>query len=398
MGQSYRRDGDRLLPVGQPSTGSPAGVLWAGGAFFVTLLGLGAFFVAPSASAKPQAAPPPFVATLLPGGKQTQTRQLIPPVYGQITLGAYAGEAALMAGLKSSSTRAFADPKTYASYRDAVREVYGVDLEDMNYFSLERTDLQARIKDLGKYMLLAGEYGDVTIALEPLGDEKYAVFEDAEVMGWLRAEFERAEKAGITVWVRFASEQNLRGSKYSAAGSRTKALKFYNAAVAFRATMPGNVKMVFSPLLNTAYTGRSTQDQILAWNYRGASENRPNSLWDRIGGTIYRTNLELVPVYHDYYGFMSSLDPDTDFQICEIGGPYRSKQETLEFLAMAAAGEWPKLRKVNLFARDINTRADPEGHFGFVEPNLRQTAIEQVSQTGKAQLAESFLKPVLQAN
>jgi hypothetical protein len=96
--------------VGQPSAGSPAGILWAGGAFFVTLLGLGAFFVAPSASAKPQAAPPPFVATLLPGGKQTQTRQLIPPVYGQITLGAYAGEAALMAGLKSSSTRAFADP------------------------------------------------------------------------------------------------------------------------------------------------------------------------------------------------------------------------------------------------------------------------------------------------
>lgn len=318
--------------------------------------------------------------------------KLISPKYGQIKLGAFSGEAAHLAGLTHISTVGLANPTAYAAYRTSVRNTYGVDLEDMNYFSLDSKNLETRLQALQSWIHLAGEYGDVTLALEPLGPNKYEVFEDKVTMLKLATIFTSAKKKNITIWVRFASESNLRLSEYSAVN---KPEKFYAAAKSFKSQMPDNVKLVFSPLINTYYQGKSSQQLLAKKMFFGP--NSENKIWDCIGGTIYRTDLPLTKAYRSYYDYMSELAPKTPFQICEVGGPYSRREELLAFLKDCSQGEYPRLQKVNLFARNINKRADPNSEFGYLEPVKRATKSQQAISTKSPQLMDSFLKPILES-
>ncbi|MBS1710963.1 MAG: hypothetical protein JSS71_04455 [Armatimonadetes bacterium] len=341
--------------------------------------------------------PPLQRFTLPPNGERASTfvpprRDYVPPVYGQIRLGAFAGEAAHLAGITYISTVGLSDPARYAEYRESVHQTYGVDLEDMNYFSLEAKDLDSRIRSFQAWLLMAGRYGDVTVALEPPYDTKFEVFHDSATMAKLAVAFQRAKEAGITVWIRFASESNLHGSKYSVTDNPDV---YHDAAAEFKAQMPDNVKLVFSPLINTFVAGSAAQRPLAARMYLGQSGK---VVWDRIGGTIYRTDQPLEPTYRAYYDFMSSLDPKTPFQICEVGGPYSRRQETLAFLKTCSSGGFPRLVKVNLFARDINRRADPNAEFGFIEPSLKSRGFERAVASKRPSLAASFLKPVLSAS
>lgn len=324
--------------------------------------------------------------------KQPQSVQRrVQPQYGQIKLGAFAAEAANIAGLTYISTTGLANPKDYAKYRASIRSTYGVDLEDMNYFSLAPNKLEHRLNQLEKWILLAGEYGDVTLALEPLGKSKYAVFRDQKVMSRLKNIFETADKSGITLWIRFASESNLRGSKYTAIYEPDE---FYKAAKNFKSQMPKNVKLVFSPLINTYVVGSTTQKSLARNMLYGP--NQKNIIWDRIGGTIYRTDRSLVPMYNQYYQDMIELAPTTPFQICEVGGPYSQREEVQYFLKLCSQGNFPNLVKVNLFARNINQRADPEAEFGYIDPIERTTKTAIATQTKKPQVCESFIKSILE--
>lgn len=341
--------------------------------------------------------PPLQRFTLPPDGERATTfvpprRDYVPPVYGQIRLGAFAGEAAHLAGITYISTVGLSDPARYEQYRESVHQTYGVDLEDMNYFSLEAKDLDSRIRSFQAWLLMAGRYGDVTVALEPPSDTKFEVFHDSATMAKLAVAFQKAKEAGITVWIRFASESNLHGSKYSVTDNPDV---YHDAAAEFKAQMPDNVKLVFSPLINTFVAGSAAQRPLAARMYLGQSGK---VVWDRIGGTIYRTDQSLEPTYRAYYDFMAALDPKTPFQICEVGGPYSRRQETLAFLKTCSSGGFPRLVKVNLFARDINRRADPNAEFGFIEPGLKSRGFERAVATKRPSLAASFLKPVLLAS
>lgn len=318
---------------------------------------------------------------------------IIFPRIGGIAFGAYAGEAAQVAGIKNSSTAYLYQSKAYRRYRQSIRNVYGVDLMDMNYFSVGTPHWESRIPMLQKWMLMAADYGEVTLAIEPLGKNTYDVFRDSSGMQALRSAFETAEDSNVKVVVRFASEANLRGSEFSAHGTRGRAEKFYNAACWFKEYMPKNIELVFSPLINTAVLEEKTQRRTIRWMFCGVNEGDGEAVpWDRIGGTIYRTTVSLKPTYEKYYEMMSELNQSLPFQICELGGPYRKRIEMLTFLDEVVDGRWPRVEKVNLFARDINRRADPNGHFGFIEPTQRSSAIRAVER-GEEKMVFSYLKP-----
>ena len=213
-------------------------------------------------------------------------------------------------------------------------------------------------------------------------------------MDTLREIFVEAEGRGITVAVRFASEANLKGNPYSAYGSRKKAKIFFDAALWFKGSMPSNVKMVFSPLINTAVNGEPLQEKTVEWMLLGPDDSDAESPWDRIGGTIYRTNVRLDSTFERYYEWMTNIYGDAPFQICEVGGPYGKRGEVKSFISHILDGRWPGVEKVNLFARDINRRADPNGHFGFMNPTQRERAASYAARTGEPQVVESYMKPL----
>lgn len=322
---------------------------------------------------------------------------LVRPQLGQVRLGAYAGEAAQIAGLTQSSIPALSQLDLHSKYRESIRNTYGADLEEMNYFSVGAEGWQDRIDMLRQWLIRAGQFGEVTIGLEPTGKQGYGVFKDSAGMRALRSAFQDAEDAGIAVVIRFASEANLRDNPYSAYGSRARAEKFFNAATWFKSYMGSRVVLVFSPLINTAVHGDRLQHETISRMFNGPEPGQPRP-WDRIGGTIYRTNVRLAPTFTSYYQSMSKHDPSLPFQICEVGGPYSRRFEVTGFLADISNGKWPRVEKVNLFARDINRRADPNGSFGFIDPVKRAIAADQAVRSGTPQLAESFLKPLIEGN
>jgi len=316
------------------------------------------------------------------------------PVFGKIRLGAFSGEIADICGLNGQSISLLSKPENYNPYRKMIREVYGLDLEDMNYFSVGTIGWARSIPSLHDWILMAGQFGDVTVALEPMGFYQYDEFEDSRPMMDLRKVFREAEDKGITIWVRYASEANLQHNPYSAGVSIKNAKLYYDKAAWLKSYMPKNVKIVFSPLINTVVKGKSTQFRIIRRMFYGGDKRQGKLPWDRIGGTIYRTDMALEPTYSDYYKFMSGLAPELPFQICELGGPYKRRDEVSRFLTDLAEGKWPKVEKVNLFARDINKRADPNGSFGFIEPVERAAAIDKAKKQHAPVLVSSWLKEV----
>lgn len=396
MGTTYSKSGDKWQPEATIKVVNP---LLLGAASVVPLLIITGFLIAPTISKPTVHVPQVQLPSIqipeidLSSFVPVHVEHTHPSAWlGKVKVGAFSGEAAHLAGITHVSTYGLADATQYAKYRESVRATYGADLEDMNYFSLKQENFKDRVEKLERWILMAGEYGDVTIALEPLGEEKYDIFHDATAMEFLSRAFQRAEAKNITIWIRFASESNLRGSEYSAT-QPSVADDFYEAAADFKSQMPGNVKLVFSPLINTFYVGKQYQKSLARRMLYGP--NKTNVIWDRIGGTIYRTTNPLLPMYEDYYSFMHELDPETPFQICELGCAYPKRAEVLEFLKLCGDGNWPMLQKVNLFARDINSRADPFSQFGYLEPIERAEKAKLAKETGEAQPMDSYIKPLI---
>lgn len=292
------------------------------------------------------------------------------PRLGHITIGAFAPET--MPG-SSLSLTSLDDDSTYAAYRTAVRDTYGADLADMNYLGVGTDGWQARYATFQDWLLRAGKYGDPTIAIEPVGPAGYGAFRDGPEMRALRDAFEAADRAGIVVWVRFASESNLRFSPYSVYESVPKQKAYRESVRWFRRYMPANTRLVFSPLINTAYLKRPSQLQTLIGMYEPGA-------YDRIGGTLYATSwLRPKDAFDWYYHFMRRLDPATPFQICELGGTYPRAPEIEAFLVRVARGDWPDVRRVNLFAGDLNNIAVANhGHFGFVLPGAQESYLHDL--------------------
>jgi len=282
------------------------------------------------------------------------------PRLGLITLGAFAPEAVPFGNLSLDSLNS---DESYGEYREAVRSIYGADLADMNYLGVGVAGWENRYGAFSAWLTRASKYGDPTIAIEPVGPTGYGVFLDSPEMRSLRTVFDDAGRSGITVWVRFASESNLRYSVYSVYNSPTKVAEYRQAVRWFRSYMPPNVKLVFSPLINTAYL----QDPRQIWTLTAMYE--PGS-YDRIGGTLYATSwLRPKEAFDWYYHFMRKKDPKTPFQICELGSIYPRSEEVVAFLIRVAKGEWPGVQRVNLFAGDLNPLAvNQHGHFGFILP------------------------------
>lgn len=342
--------------------------------------------------------PAPISAKLAPVDPlaiDLSSKKSFEPSFGKIRLGAFSGEIADICGLNGQSIATLSKPENYNPYRKMIREVYGLDFEDMNYFSVGTIGWARSIPALRDWILMAGQFGDVTVALEPMGFYQYDEFEDSRPMMALRKVFREADENGITIWVRYASEANLQHNPYTAGISVKHARLYYEKAEWLKGFMPKNVKLIFSPLINTVIKGKRTQLRIIRRMFYGGDKRNGRLPWDRIGGTIYRTDRALAPTYSEYYKFMSGLAPDLPFQICELGGPYKRKAEMVQFLENLAEGKWPKVEKVNLFARDINKRADPNGSFGFIEPSERAAAIEKAKKQHSPVLVDSWLKETI---
>ena len=316
------------------------------------------------------------------------------PRLGKITIGAFAPEAMAESSLSLPSLD---DDDSYGAYRTAVRDTYGADLADMNYLGVGTPGWQARYAAFKDWLLRAGKYGDPTIAIEPIGKSTYAAFRDDDEMRALKAAFDAARQAGIVVWVRFASESNLRYSVYSVYNNPRAQQAYRRAERWFRGYMPPNVRLVFSPLINTAYLRSPSQIKTLLAMYEPGA-------YDRIGGTLYATSWLRPKIAFDwYYHFMRRLDTSTPFQICELGGTYPRSREVEAFLIRVARGDWPGVERVNLFAGDLNSIAIANhGHFGFVLPGETTSYVSELfdgnaASTRYAQLAGDRRLALLEA-
>ncbi len=304
------------------------------------------------------------------------------PRLGRITLGAFAPETM---PFTSISLESLDSDYAYAQYRAAVRSCYRVDLADMNYLGVGLPNWQARYSSLDHWLVRASKYGDPTIAIEPIGPSGYGAFTDGPEMASLRSVFGDAASKGITVWVRFASESNLKYSVYSVYNNPCKITEYRNSVRWFRAYMPKNVRLVFSPLINTAYLQNPKQLFTLRRMYEPGA-------YDRIGGTLYATSWLRPRIAFDwYYRFMRQVDPSTPFQICELGSIYPRSDEVRAFLIRVAAGQWPGVQRVNLFAGDLNPLAVNEhGHFGFILPGENSSYLSDLLASGASSDAVSL--------
>jgi len=320
------------------------------------------------------------------------------PMLGRIEMGAYAPEAAINYGIDNPCLMTLDDNETYTTYRKAVRESYGADLSDMNYLGLGMPGWQSRYQWFENWLLRAAQYGDPTIALEPIGKGGYGIFKDSPEMRRLRQAFEKANDAGVTVWVRFASESNDPSNPYTVCGSPKRIAQFRRSVRWFRAYMPSNVRLVFSPLLNDLFIGDMAQLPRLKAMYMPGD-------YDRIGGTLYATtSVSIDPSFTWYYNYMRKLDPKTRFQICELGGTFENQAEVSQFLRNLKAGKWPTVDRVNLFAGELNpTAIENHGHFGLVLPGERKSYLcsiigQQSSHTGGAQVAQATVQSAVRDN
>jgi hypothetical protein len=284
------------------------------------------------------------------------------PRVNGIEFGAFAPEAALTEGIEAMSISGLDSDGRYRAYRRSVEKVFGARLSDMNYLGVGVPGWRERLASFERWLVRSAPFGPPTVALEPLGKDGYKVFRDSEEMRELRAILNRAQAHGIVVWVRFASEANLRKSVYSVYNNPAKIGLFRQSFAWFKRYMPNNVRMVFCPLINTAYLKEPRQIAALKAMYPPES--------DRIGGTIYATSwLNVDRAWDWYYRFMSAIDPKKPFQICELGGSYQRKKQVLAFVEKLIGGAYPKIQKVNLFAGELNRRATKEhGSFGLKLP------------------------------
>jgi hypothetical protein len=190
----------------------------------------------------------------------------------------------------------------------------------------------------------------------------------------LRTMFQELQEMGINVRVRFASEANLAGSPYSAVTNSASMEGFRRSARWFREFMPKNVRMVFSPLINTP---------AMSFHHgaRGAMTNVERmyqpGVWDIIGGTIYSDpRLSLDRMFAIYFERMNKLDPGKPWQICELGGPKTMLAEVEQFALNAR--KWRGLEKIYLFAGEVNARRERQlGNHGTIPPGSTESIFKR---------------------
>ncbi len=289
---------------------------------------------------------------------------------GHVQVGAFAPESAGLYGIKNVSLAALDNEKTYALYRLAIRNTYGAELSDMNYLGVGSVGWEHRMGIFRRWLFRASAYGDPTIAIEPTGPEQFGAFADTPEMRELRSIFRDADIAGIIVWVRFASECNLRKSVYSVYYNKLKIAQYRSKVRWFHAYMPANARLVFSPLVNTVALKQPQQLNTIRSMYEPG-------VYARIGGTLYATQwIDPNKAFAWYHTFMRRLDATTPFQICELGGTHSKKAQLLEFLTKLSKQTWPDVQRVNLFAGELNSRATTEqGRFGFVDEGQQTSYI-----------------------
>jgi hypothetical protein len=257
-----------------------------------------------------------------------------------------------------------------------VRKVYGADLADMNYFSVGSEGWEQNIPGLRKWLLLAARYGDPVLALEPLGEMRYEVFSESSGMRELRDVFLELQEKGYSVRIRFASEANLHGNPYSATKDPASTREYRKAARWFRSYMPTNVKMVFSPLINTPVleTIRHGRDEAIGPMKKMMEMYEPG-VYDYIGGTLYADPRYTLREMYDFYLYwMRTLDKSTPLQIDELGAPKAFREDLCSFIEFISAGGVPDLKTVMFFDGTVNPRREKEfGPHGTILPGEEQS-------------------------
>lgn len=276
---------------------------------------------------------------------------------GEIELGVYAAEVAGISDTRVDLPRV-ANADVHRRLREAILTHYGAPLPEANYFSVRKPGWDADLPLLETWLRMAAVYGTPTLAFEPIVEKPWDVFRDGPEMTALAEMFKRLGDDGIEVRVRFASEANLWGSPYSATRQPGGIDAYKRAARWFRKAMPGNVKLIFSPLINTPIEGKfEGYDSGL----EKMKQMYEKGVYDFIGGTVYSSaNYTLRQIYDRYVKEMRSLDATTPLHICELGGPISQRQEVLGFIRDSASGRYPGLVRINIFGSRVNGRRENE--------------------------------------
>lgn len=299
--------------------------------------------------------------TMLPGLTQpaptqrTTTTHAMPVDASAVQVGSYSG-----VGHKGVNT-----PQAYSLYERAQIAQYGSRQTPMTYMGLgSRGDAAAmqRISQFESWAKLASRGGKT----EPvLGLEVAPGLSNSalpHVFNKNNPEFQQLartmqnlQQQGVNVRVRFLSEANLLNNPWSI--TQSNGLENYKqAARTFKAEMPSNARLVFSPSIG-----------------KGASPLKmyEPGVYDIVGGTMYSTykgaGQSAGAMYSSYYKTMQSVAPGLPYQIDEFGASVFHKQDALQFLRESRTN-FPDLERVMLFDQPMRANAMTTlGMRGFTE-------------------------------
>jgi len=251
------------------------------------------------------------------------------------------------------------------TYNTHIKEKFGVQLAMASYFKIGSSDYQQRIFNLRNWIKNAHTYGVPTIALElPRGhnknerDSNYGSINsrNPECVA-LQKMFTELKSKGISVKVRFLSEANLYDNPYSA-------------------TRDENVKIIFSPLINTATENESYEKSSA---FKKMLRMYDPSVYSYIGGTIYaRPGGDMTETYRRYYDALKNINPKGIFVIDELGGPNECHNQIQKLAKNAIRGDFKELRHVNLFVYNNYEKKGVLSKGNLIDPNTGKSYLHKV--------------------
>lgn len=298
----------------------------------------------------------PLVGALLvawPGGGHEAP---LPTGHPGVSYGIFTEEAARRVGLRGAGHREIHDAATFRRVQAEEVRLFGRALDQMTYWGMGMPGWQARLAHLKAWLLMAGVTGPVKISIKTVPRSwggaplRPGMFTRSNPE-WV-ALLEVLAASGQEIHMRPLSEGNLTTEPY--VPHRVGGLAVYKKAIRnIRATVPRNVKLVFSPSITPDLSGIGK-----VW---------VPGIFDIIGGTLYsRGSPGLDPLYRPYYCMMMGLAPEKPFCIDELGAPQYEYRRTIEFLK-SLEWKYPRVIEVTLFSADINHKVSGvPNRYGFV--------------------------------
>lgn len=222
-----------------------------------------------------------------------QTPPEVKPVLNGVVFALYAGEAGEWLELPSLAVTDLDNNARYARFRRTVREMYGADFYDVNFFDTQDPTWRDKVGPLERWLLRAGLYGSP--GLYCLG------IPTAEQAAAIERACEAAWRLKINVHLYVESPEAWQ--------------KFVRSATLVHLTRS---KTTFRPSLDL----------------RGIQAS--------LSGVVDR--------------FAARLGPEEEFEVGPVSASFERRSEVLNLITNAGKGRWPELRRITLLAGKIQNQ------------------------------------------